>query len=257
MTELEELRRRAYGPHPQALDPEALERLRQLEEAGKPPRMPRAEVHHELPPLQPTTTVLFETETPEAPRHEWLRALGRGVSWALHRLMRIRRSTALIALSVAVVATVVITALVLVERVQTDPLGVGAQQVARLSINPSFEIPEFYTVTVTDGGTLDGFEEFYGMTAVVTIGGFGYFSSGSGETTCLNVYATEDMKPDATSFSGLLLGGCAAGGFPAMVQFELGAQNVPEELRSAFADRTALQFVYDSAHREVVVFATK
>lgn len=256
MTELEELRRRAYGPDPEALDREALERLRQLEEAGKPPRMPRPEVHHELPPLQPTTE-LVEAETPEPPRREWLRTLGRAARWFVGRVRRIRRSTALISLSVAVVATLVITALVLVERVQTDPLGVGAEQVARLSVNSRYEIPAFYAVTAAQGGTVEGFQEFYGLTSVVTTGGFGYFSAGGNDRVCLNVYSTKDMKPDGDSFSGLLLGGCAAGGFPAVAQFELGDQSVPAELIAAFPDSSALQFVYDSEHREVVVFATE
>lgn len=265
MTELEELRRRAYGPDPERLDQEELERLRQLEQARKPARVPNAdlhraelpsaELHHEPPPLLPTTTVLLE-ETPDAPPREWLRALGRAVRWSLTRASRIRRSTVVVVLSVAAVAAVVITSLVVVERVQSDPLGAGAQQVARLSIDSSFDIPEFYKVTEAEGGTVDGFDEFHGMTSVVTTGGFSYLSGGR-DSVCLNVYSTQDMAPDSNSFSGLLLGGCTAGGFPAMAQFDLGAQAVPGELRSAMAQLTALQFVYDSTHREVVVFATK
>ena len=103
---------------------------------------------------------------------------------------------------------------------------------------------------------MEGFQEFYGIRAVTTSGGgIGWFGGGSGD--CINVFFSADMKQDSNSFSGLLMGGCAAGAFPAMTQFEIGAQGVSEELRAAFPDSAAFQFVLDEDNRELVVFVTE
>lgn len=91
-----------------------------------------------------------------------------------------------------------------------------------------------------------------------TVANFGtgdwYYNGGAGD--CMTVFSAADMKPDANSFSGLMLTGCAAGDFPAMIQFGIDAREAPEELRAAFAEAAAFQFVLDADNREIVVFTT-
>ena len=64
------------------------------------------------------------------------------------------------------------------------------------------------------------------------------------------------LESKGGGYSGFAAGGCAAGSFPAITQFTSGARELPEELRAAFPDSTAFQFVYDRTNHEVVVFTT-
>ena len=252
--ELAALRRRAYGPNADIqFDPSALERLRELEEAIRPQPPARRDPEPVLADEQQVPQQPRVTEEAEREPHEILRRLRVYALLGLRRLARIRRSTVLIVLGVAVTATVVIVALVLVERVQPDPLQVGAEQVARLSIDPSFEAPFLF------GGSEDrsapAFQEFYGLRPVVSEGAL---IGGVSGDDCLNIISSADLeKATANSFSGLWMSGCGAGGFPAIIQFRADMQEAPEELDSAFPNSAGLQFVYDSAHDEVVVFMTE
>lgn len=57
---------------------------------------------------------------------------------------------------------------------------------------------------------------------------------------CLNIVSTTDAeKSSQGSFAGMIMSGCPAGAF-----------------RAAFPGSTGLQFVYDSANDEIVVFAS-
>ncbi len=253
--ELQALRRRAYGPDADIhLDPSALERLRELEDASRP-----------RPPARkdPEPVVLAEQESPQAPRvaedverdphHVW-RQLRPYVLLGMRRLARIRRSTVLIVLGLAVTTTVVIAALVLVERVQEDPLQLGAQQVARLSPDSSFDIPRLF-VGPEGEDSAQGFQEFHGVRPIISRdSAFG----GTNGDDCLLVLSSRDLEGATdTSFAGPVISGCGAAAFPALVQFRSDWQGLSDELELAFPDSAALQFVYDSANDEVVVFMTE
>lgn len=254
--ELHALRQRAYGPNADIhLDSHALNRLRELEGVGRQP-IPHYEVDPEPAPAaeRQSDPVELEPVEREPQGRVWLRRFLLLARTGLTRLMRIRRSTALILLGLAVAVAAMIVALVLVQRVQTDPLQVGAEQVARLSLDPGYQVPSIFGSAATEGG-VQGFQEFHGLRVVETSGGM--FGRG-GSDACLTVYSSATITdPDSTSFAGPLMGGCAAGTFPAMVQFRADLPDFPEELRSAFPGSTGLQFVYDSANHEVVVFATE
>lgn len=250
-SELEALRSRAYGPGADIhLDAEALRRLKELEGEGRPKRPPVVEVPPEPVAVAVAPPGPFEDDEaePEHPAREVLRIF-------LRRLSRVRRSTVLIALGVLAFATAVATALILVERVQEDPLQTGAVQIARLSVDSGYEIPAY--LLFRDKSAV-GFEEFHGLRAVVGAGGFfygGVLSEGS-EGECMNIYpATNGAQSTSNSFSGILPGDCGIGGFPASTQIWSAMEGLPEEFSSAFPEPTALQFVYDAAHREIVVFA--
>jgi hypothetical protein len=257
--ELQALRRRAYGPNADIQrDPSALERLRELEGAGRPLTQPADDIG--LPPEpepvveQPAPVeVLDDSEEPRQ-TPAWLATLARLARAGAVRLAHLRRSTVLILLAVAVMVSVLIVALVLVQRVQTDPLQVGAEQVARLSLDPSYELPQFFGLGAEDGGW-QGFEEFHGLAALVTSNGRFF---GSADADCLSIYSSKAAEESTSnSFSGALMNGCGAGGFPAMTQFRTDMPDLPDEVRAAFPDTVALQFVYDSKNHEVVVFATR
>ena len=246
--ELEALRSRAYGPGADIhLDPEALRRLKELE--GERRRRERAPFSETPPEPAVEAAVRPEPVDPEEPEVEHPARL------LLRRLSRVRRSTALIALGAVALATTVTTALTLVERVQGDPLQTGATQIARLSLDEAYELPSFFPITAAAEGDVKGFEEFHGIRAVVGI--TGYYGIGS-DDRCLYIYAEDDVTDsDSRPFSGPLLAGCAAGAFPAMTQFPTDTAAFSDELRSAFPEQTALQFVYDAEHQEIVVFADR
>lgn len=253
--ELEVLRRRAYGPHPDIhLDPREVDRLRELENSSR--RLPapisprdREVVAPETPPAEVVDSS-SAAEGVEQTRMDW--------SWArelLARLLKVRRSTALIVLSAVVLVVLAMTALALVQRVQTDPLQVGAQQIARLSVDSSYEIPQLLALSADENET-QAFQDFYGLRTVAGFGTAGwFFATGTGD--CLSVISAADVHPDESFSDGLLTSGCAAGGFPAATQFDINAHGVPEELRAAFPDSAAFQFVLDADNREVVVFMTQ
>jgi len=261
--ELHALRIRAYGPHADIQgDPIAMGRLRELEEASRPQveRVPDRALAPERPALLPEVAQLaqptLDDDELDSPAREWMRRLGpqigRGVVIGARRVRRLRRSTVLIALCSALVVTVVLAALVLVQRVQPDPLGAGAEQVARLSIDPTYEVPAVFA----GGGESEivGIQEFYGLRAIV---GSRMWSPESGDI-CFNLFSSSDITdPDSQSYSGSMMSGCAAGDFPAMIQFRPDIEGFPDELSTAFQGSTGLQFVYDSKNQEIVVFATK
>lgn len=244
--ELQALRRRAYGPDADIQrDPVALERLRELEAAAQPEREPVVE---EIP--EPAA----EIERPDAPaarpRQRLRRAavLGR---LGLRRLARVRRSTVLIALGLAVAVSASVVVLTLVQRVQSDPLQVGAEQVARLSPDSSMEVPGVFAGPGREG-SVQAFQEFHGLRALVSDGGV--FGTGENDM-CLTVFSAEALESATdNSFSGFARSGCEANAFPAMTQFSVAVQEAPAALGSAFPGDAALQFVYDGEHNEVVVF---
>ncbi|HEY4153492.1 MAG TPA: hypothetical protein VGM38_09245 [Pseudolysinimonas sp.] len=248
--ELERLRQRAYGRQADIhLDSEALERLRELENERSPKPAVKLEAPTEPSPAAIDEPAAPEPETPK-PRNQWIRQLA-------NRLVHLRRSTVVIALAVIAFATVVVVVLTLVQRVQTDPLQVGAHQIARLAPDPAYQIPAIFggTGSVQTPGT-QAFQEFHGLRVVINPS---YLIETSGpKTTCVSIYSQTDITdPSSTSFSGQFFSGCGAGDFPAMTQLDVRTPGLASDLGSAVAPYTALQFVYDKKDDEVVVFGSK
>jgi len=145
----------------------------------------------------------------------------------------------------------------LVQRVQTDPLQAGASQIARLSTESGYLVPAIFGGPgIGHDQDAQAFQGFHGLREIVT-------TTNSGEANqptniCLSVYPeTEITDPTSTSFSGQFFSACAAGRFPATVQFDLRTQGLSASLRQELAPWNALQFVYDTKHDEVVVFASR
>lgn len=244
--ELQALRARAYGPGGD-LDAEAVQRLRELEQARKPVSVAAdvpVDAETETPPMAEETRP--DTEPLGRPREPLLGMLFR-------RARTLRRSTVITLLAIVAFAVASVVVLTVVQRVQTDPLQAGAEQVARLGLDPSFRVPLVFRGGPNGEVTAVGFQVFHGVRPVVTEGGF--FGSGA-EEPCLSVYPDDVIEdPESGSFSGPLIGGCAVKGFPAIAQFSSDLEGFPEELLEEFPD-SGLQFVYDSANNEVVVFAS-
>ena len=253
--ELRALRRRAYGRDADIhLDEDAQRRLRELEsrQVMTPPPVepgPRPRPGTDAVPV-PGDAPAAETSEPEDPEPAPSPSAARR-RWEAVRRIRPRRSTVLIALGAVLVIATLATLLVVVQRVQTDPLLRGAHQIARLSRDGRYTIPRVLDPGANGSGSPGhAYAEFRGLRSVVV-----RYADG---TRCLSVYPQEDITdPDADPFEGLMSGGCAAGPFPATAQILLSDDGVPADIASAFPKGTALQFVYDRPHDEVVVFAAR
>lgn len=254
-TELEVLRKRAYGPRADIqLDPQAVRRLRELESRSRPEQAPPPRRDHEVPTEPPTPLATNQFEEPDTEGDQ--PPTGIDWSWArelFFRMLRMRRSTSLIVLSAGVVVVLALTALTLVQRVQVDPLQVGAEQIARLSADSSNEIPQMLDDWP---GELEGFEDFYGL-RMFAASDVEHWYLGSGSGDCLTVFSEAAVTFGPNSISGPMMSSCAAGGFPAMVQFTTEAETTPAELRAAYPDSTAFQLVLDADNQEIVVFTSR
>lgn len=135
--------------------------------------------------------------------------------------------------AVAVILAVVITAFVS-RRVQADP-----QEVAVLSVNPLAEWPSEMFGLQDGAGRI--YTPFHGLVAVETAG---YVSPSESTDRCVNIMSEAALDGARNgSMNGPWYGGCGAGVFPATAQFVVGeGPELPEELRDAYPDGTALQF---------------
>lgn len=240
--ELQLLRERAYGPGAdESLDAADLDRLRELERGGSE-REPAAQVTGSESVATSVEQVIAEQECGEF-----------GAESRLAAPRMLRRSTVLLLLAVVVGATCVAIASIVVQREQPMPLDPAANQVARLSLDPSYAIPAFVAGPNPDPNSGSaGFQDFHGLRSVVTPVVF--FGGSSGEA-CLVVYsATSIDDAKVKPFSGFISGACAAGNFPATVQFTLKTDGLPADLTALFPAATALQFVYDRSNKEIIVF---
>jgi hypothetical protein len=246
--ELRLLQARAYGPHADIqLDADALRRLRELEgkaesrgeiKAGRADAPQDAPVPEAAPAAVEPADALAPVEPTAPPRK---------------RRPGIRLDPRLTA-ALALAAAIVVAALLVHGHVRSVPLQAGTKQVARLHLAPDYKVPGVFG-SPEDGFEVAAFEPFHGVRPIVVSA-----PAASGTTTgdkCIGVYP-EDTLASATSdsFQGPAWSGCGAGAFPADVQLGV-TTDLPAELRSAFPKGTALQFVYDKAHNEVVVFADK
>ncbi|KQR86419.1 hypothetical protein [Microbacterium sp. Leaf179] len=238
--ELARLRRRAYSPTADiASDPVALARLAELERrAAEPADPPSAETDE--------GGGASTDDVAEAAPSDADSSGARRITWS-----RPRRSTIVLAVVSALVIVVAVVALVLVQRVQTHPLQADAVQVARLSPDPSYVTPDFFTAGAP-GGTV-AYTEFQGFRVVVADPGR---TDGRG-VACITVYQPDLLTIEgggAFSYDGQYVPqACAAGTFPAATTIRL-FDDAPERERTEYPADTALQFVYDEQTDEVVVF---
>ncbi|MDQ1076309.1 MULTISPECIES: hypothetical protein [Microbacterium] len=235
--ELAQLRHRAYSPSADiASDPDAVRRLVELEaRAAADERVP------EPAPAAPDEPVgAPEDEIPDA-----IPELSR------FTLPRLRRSTVIMLGAAALVVATLATLLVVVQRVQTDPLQAGATQIARLAPDPTFEVPSSLTTGIT--GNVTAFEEFEGFRVISQPS---YFDA-EGAARCMTVWQPELLDRaggGGFSYDGeFFLTTCGAGSFPANMTMLL-REETPERAQTDFPAGTALQFVYDATNNEIVVF---
>lgn len=230
--ELRSLRERAYGPRADIhKDPAAVARLQQLERGDVSP------LEDPLAPDEPAATAPIEAPGPVAVEQKKQRARP-----------RLRELGILVgSLGVAVAATAVITNAT-VHAAHSDPQNVGATQVASLSEDAFWTIPSFFAGIPSEA--THGYEEFYGLRVVV---GNGPWALGPNDV-CIFVMASADADAATDdSFGGQIHEACAANSFPAAVAFKV-SDDMPESLRQEFPNGTALQFVFDEAGSDVVVF---
>lgn len=263
------LRRRAYGRDADIhLDPVSLARLDELENARAALADERESAGGvDADPVGPVSVIPVSVApaepTPEEPAATpwWVEAGQRVGPLAVRlgrRLRRLRRSTVLIALGAALIAATLVTALIVVQRVQTDPLQVGAVQVARLAVDGGYESP-FPPSLGPDGSDLEirGYQAFHGLRA--TTGPSFVFAPGGRDanSACLTIYVEATLQVQNNGYSGAFFSSCSAGDFPAMLQFSLDSPELPAELAEAYPDARGVQFVYDPVNDEVVVFADR
>lgn len=250
--ELDGLRARAYGPGADIQhDPAALRRLRELE-SGRAAAVSDATggAGDLVAPLAPTLLLAPPTESAGQVPDSAHRSRSRG--------RRILTALAIVA-AVAVVAGVLFA----LRQDRGDPLRTGAKEVARLPVDPNYTVPAALRGNGDTGDAADqippvnaitGFREFHGLRVVVGTGS--RFDSPDGEA-CLLVFPAEGASgPAPATYSEQEWTGCAAGAFPATAQLEVTSE-LPTATRAAFPGGMALQFVYDKADNEVVVFAAK
>jgi len=237
--ELAALRRRAYAPGADiSADPAALQRLIELEgrEDASGSAAPETNEGRSVLATEPEGPVLDGDDAGAAPVRP--------------RLPRPRRSTVIMLSAAALVGLSAVTALVVVQRVQTDPLQTGATQVARLAADPSFEVPSVLTPGVTSGTT--GYAEFEGFRVAT----YASFDASDDAARCMTVWQPDllDVSGGGFSYDGrYFLTSCGAGIFPANAMLQLSDDSA--ELRvTDLPSGTSLQFVYDRGNDEIVVF---
>jgi hypothetical protein len=236
--ELEALRARAYGPGADIQrDPGALQRLEELEQQRRasdeaaPGDVAASGANPEVEPIESAATspdsadaAAGEDEASDPPRAH---GRSRWMPWAW--------AASLIAVAVVASLWTFTNTLVMLAPFPRD---VDARQVDVLQTDASAPMPSFFS---NPGVTPVGYEEFLGLTPIVTSGGW---FGGESTDLCITVMRTEDIDPTSDSLNGPLFSGCSAGSFPAVLTVPVTDQ-FPEELRERFPEGTGLQFVLD------------
>jgi hypothetical protein len=255
------LRRRAYGRDADIhLDPASLARLDELENARH--SLPNAAPDAVVEPAPSVVESPVESTTDDPLPDPWWVAGARRVGPGIARLGRwlrgLSRSTVLIALGAGLIVATLLTVLTVVQRVQTDPLQVGAVQVARLAVDTGFESP--FPDSGSAGGSLEearGYQEFHGLRAIQGGQNFFYAYGAGADSVCLIIYVESTLDVQNGGFSGSLYSACSAGDFPPILQLPLDLAELPNELVAAYPDAGGIQFVYDVENDEVVVFTDR
>ncbi|MGN7968925.1 hypothetical protein [Microbacterium sp. 22296] len=241
--ELAHLRRRAYSPAADiSADPAAMRRLIELEERAVTVEARALEQDSTAREVGGEDAVLpAEDRIPDA-----------APSSPRFTLPRLRRSTVILLAAAGLVLATLATVVTVVQRVQTDPLQTGAAQIARLSPDPSFRVPSALTQGIT--GEITAYEEFEGY-RVITLPPY---QSAENTSRCMTIWQPvllESAESGGFSYSGdsFLMSICGAGVFPPSSTMFL-REDSPERAQTDFPAGTALQFVYDVANDEIVVF---
>ncbi|MDJ1113341.1 hypothetical protein [Microbacterium dauci] len=259
--ELERLRARAYGRDADiAVDPAALARLRYLEgaQAGavvtappKPPSPveapPVGGVIDEVPGASERAAAAVESTDDPAPSAS---AAGEFRAEVFERAASTplwRRRGVLVA--AAAVAGMLVGALGMQVFAPAPAVSVetGAVLADTVRADPSLEWPAIFGPSDDEHRVWS----YRGLT-IMTSTALRYIGSANSESDCLMALESAALEPylgpDADdgssgySIDGMQLTGCAAGAFPATLQFIVD-QNAPSALRARFADGTAVQIV--------------
>lgn len=271
--ELRTLRARAYGPHADiANDPVAAQRLHELEglraarraesmsaDAASPVAVDVVPVDERMPdeltPGLSALDALFPV-VPEPPSSTELPASPQLPASAEHPVAaeetttpqepagprRYRRR----ALWITAVAAAALSAGVTYAVVSFAPVSAssGAPQISTLAPTNAIEVPAGFMGAVEDSPAF----EFHGLTLFLSASGFN--GPATPDAACLMVVtsdqipAAEEFTADSWGVEGPIYSGCQVGVFPGTVEIPLTA-DAPNELRAAFPDGTALQFVLD------------
>ncbi len=163
---------------------------------------------------------------------------------------RLVRSRVLVISAGLLIAATWVTSLLLVQNAQTDPLRAGVEEVTRLTADPGFTPPAALYRGVT--GKVTGYDAFEGFRAIT----YPSFREGDQAPRCMTIWQPDLLEDEE---SGLSYGGeslipsCGAGAFPASYTILLTDGSAERALTDLPPD-TALQFVYDEARDEIVVF---
>lgn len=120
----------------------------------------------------------------------------------------------------------------------------GAPQISTLAPTNAIEVPVGFMGAVEDSPAF----EFHGLTLFLSSSGFS--GPAIADAACLmavtsdQIPAAEDFTTESWSVEGPIYSGCRVGVFPATIEVPLTA-DAPAELREAFPDGIALQFVLD------------
>lgn len=224
-SELRDLRRRAYGPNADIhRDPEALNRLRQLEGIDQTPEGPDLGEPAETPMVsapsvpadgeEPARTDGLPSTADVSPRRRWTRRR-LAWTWAGSLIAAVLLGAGLTAWGSSIVAP-------------GEPVRVATLRQAAL------EWPEFLGTATADAR---GFTEFLGMTAITSERQWG----GADTDICVIVLEAADAQMTANDGRTLPLG-CGTAAFPATAQFQV-TPDMPAELIERFPVGTQLQFV--------------
>jgi len=236
--ELRALRWRAYGPEADIhTDEAAVRRLLELEGRADAAVVAADEANVESGADQPPQVLAPDAATPPAPM-----PMPMSVPAPERGAWRRWRTPALwVASLITVLVATVVASNAVIQGVHANPQSIEAAQVASLRPDSGWDVPEFFAF----GGDLDdarGFEEFYGLRVVVIAGDSGLPMYDE----CMWVMTSVDAGASTVnSFDGPMFQGCAAGSFAPVVTFSVTSE-FPEQLRQAFPDGAAVQFMLES-----------
>lgn len=238
LDELRALRERAYGPDADIHDdPVALARLEELQEQERFPVGPIAAEALNAPadpspaPTEHSAPSADERTAEPAAEGAVAEEPGESDPQVAHARPWWRRRIPLLW------AGSVVAGLLLGVALTLGVQAIDAGRVAVLQEDPEAEWPDEWFGSRPPDGRL--FEEFHGLTVIVFPQSYGP----DGSQHCLYV-----VTPDQNG--GFGAGSCGADAYPATASMEVGSLS-PAELRDAFPDGTALQFVHDGSTVDV------
>jgi hypothetical protein len=257
LEELRTLRIRAYGPAADIeQDPRAVQRLSELESLQSHPTISHAEASPGGVEAEdgavPALALHAGTEgdaADEVPAAPAVGVAGPSTRLSLFHSGWRRHARFLWVLSLVASATLAATATYGVVSFAPVSVSSGARQIGTLQPVATTAIPAGFF----GQGPSSNEYEFYGLRFFETSGG----AFGLSGTECFAVVTT-DQLPDTDnesqnwSVQGIVPAGCRVGAFPATIELSVSSTDRPDELRAAFPEGSALQFVL--VDRQIGVF---